>query len=53
MDDILDAIRDDVLKASRKNAHTGRLIIAGISFGALTCLLSYADIARSGFFANI
>ncbi len=52
MDGMWNTIREDVLKGLQNSAHTGRLIITGISLGgALTCL-SYVDIAKSGIFAN-
>lgn len=47
------SIRNDVLAGLRKNAHTGRLVITGISLGGgLTCL-SYVDIAKSGIFDKV
>lgn len=46
-------IRDDVLKGLREHAHTGRLIITGISLGGALSCLSYVDIATSGIFDNV
>ena len=46
-------IRADVLAGLRKTAHTGRLIITGISLGGALACLSYVDIANAGIFSNI
>lgn len=46
-------IRADVLEGLKQNAHTGRLIITGISLGGALSCLSYVDIAKSGVFKNI
>jgi triacylglycerol lipase len=46
-------IRGDVLHGLRERAHTGRLIITGISLGGALSCLSYVDIVQSGIFENI
>lgn len=46
-------IRNDVLKGLRNSAHTGRLIITGISLGGALSCLSYVDIQKSGIFQNV
>lgn len=53
MDDMWNTIRADVLEGLKQNAHTGRLIITGISLGGALSCLSYVDIAKSGVFTNI
>ena len=46
-------IRTQVLVGLRTHAHTGRLIITGISLGGALACLSYVDIAKEGIFQNI
>jgi hypothetical protein len=40
-------IRDDVLAGLRKNVHTKRLIITGISLGGGLACISFVDILAS------
>jgi hypothetical protein len=42
-----DKIKDDVIAGLRKNVHTKRLIITGISLGGGLACVSYVDIQAS------
>ena len=46
-------IRDDVIAGLRKNVHTTRLIITGISLGGGLAGISFVDILASKQFSNI
>lgn len=43
-------IRGDVLAGLKKSAHTGRLIITGISLGGALACLSFVDIVKAQIF---
>ena len=53
MDNMWNSIRDYTLRGLKENAHTGRLIITGISLGGALSVLSWVDINHAEIFHHI
>ena len=53
MDDMWNIIRDVTIAGLKKNNHTNRLVITGISLGGALTALSFVDIRQAQVFDNI